>query len=158
MRVRLINHDATQALGRWLATRVRGGQTLSLEGPLGAGKTTLLQGLAEGLGVTQQTTSPTFIVFRVLPIKKAGLKNLVHADAYRIHDAGELAATGFKEYLGRPDSLVVVEWGNRVRRVLPTDTLRIKMMRPSADQDSRLAELPEQLGVLPKKWETTYHA
>ncbi|MFH0831066.1 MAG: tRNA (adenosine(37)-N6)-threonylcarbamoyltransferase complex ATPase subunit type 1 TsaE [Parcubacteria group bacterium] len=145
MRIKLSNQQQTQKLGRWLATKLAGGQVVSLEGPLGAGKTTLLQGIAKGLGLKVQLTSPTFILFRNLTLPRpAGvrrsIKYLVQADAYRIKNPGELVATGFPEFVGQPQTLVVVEWGDRVLRLLPKDTLRIKL---SCRRDGRSVILPK---------------
>jgi len=100
-----------------------------LEGPLGAGKTTLLQGIAAGLGVRQQLTSPTFILFRTVELKRAvrGIRWLVHADAYRVEDPAELTAAGFQDFAGAPETLTVVEWGDRVRELLPRGTVRITL-------------------------------
>jgi tRNA threonylcarbamoyladenosine biosynthesis protein TsaE len=161
MRVFIPDEQHTRAFGRWLATQVSGGQVISLEGPLGAGKTTLLQGLAEGLGISDQLTSPTFILFRVLPVSKSGGMNrdkkgsaitqLVHADAYRVADPKELVATGFTEYVGQSDTLVVVEWGDRVSELLGKASLHIKLDRP-AGKDGREILLPASLGKPPKDW------
>ncbi|MFO0704746.1 MAG: tRNA (adenosine(37)-N6)-threonylcarbamoyltransferase complex ATPase subunit type 1 TsaE [Candidatus Andersenbacteria bacterium] len=160
MRLYLPDEQHTHSLGRWLASRVSGGHVLSLEGPLGAGKTTLLQGLAQGLGIPARLTSPTFIVFRVLPVTQSvnpgsGIAQLVHADAYRIKNPAELVATGFTEYVGRPDTLTVVEWGDRVKKLLPQDTLQIKLTRGSAKKSTRSGrqvDLPAALGKPPKDW------
>ncbi len=166
MQVSLPDQQHTRALGHWLAEQLKGGRVVSLEGPLGAGKTTLLQGLAEGLGISMQVTSPTFILFRVLPVSGqrgarggSAIKNLVHADAYRVKDPKELVATGFTEYVGQPDTLVVVEWGDRVKKLLPKDTVHIKLKRGGAAAgagkgaaDSRFAELPSALPKLPRDW------
>jgi len=166
MQIHLPDEHHTRALGRWIAGQLTGGQVLSLEGPLGAGKTTLLQGLADGLGMGAQLTSPTFILFRVVPIpsskkssvKKSGITQLVHADAYRVKDPAELVATGFTEFVGEPSTLVVVEWGDRVKKLLPKDTLHVHLKRIKVGADGKDAGrevvLPEALGKLPKDWYT----
>jgi len=148
MTITLKNAEETRALGAWLAEKVSGGDVVSLEGPLGAGKTTLLQALTQELGFKSKTTSPTFILFRVLPVtgsaaKRRSIKQVVHADAYRVKDPAELVATGFTEYVGQPDTLTVVEWGDRVSAILPKSTLRIKL-EPS--QDIRKAIISARLG------------
>lgn len=117
-----------------MARSLRSGDVVSLEGPLGAGKTTLLQGLAAGLGIRKRLTSPTFILFRVVKLPRAvrGIKWLVHADAYRARSPREFTAAGFGDYLGAPATLTVVEWGDRVRSLLPRGTVHVQLRHVSA--------------------------
>ncbi|MFO0702387.1 MAG: tRNA (adenosine(37)-N6)-threonylcarbamoyltransferase complex ATPase subunit type 1 TsaE [Candidatus Andersenbacteria bacterium] len=124
---------ATRTLGRTLARQLAAGDVVSLEGPLGAGKTTLLQGIGAGLGIRKQLTSPTFILFRTVRLPRAvrGIRYLVHADAYRVRDPQELVAAGFLDYLGAPETLTVVEWGDRVRELLPLGTVRVQLAHRS---------------------------
>jgi len=121
--------NATRALGRSLARGLAAGDVVSLEGPLGAGKTTLLQGLAAGLGIRKRLTSPTFILFRTIKLPRAvrGIRWLVHADAYRVANARELIAAGFGDYVGAAETLTVIEWGDRVKTVLPRGTMRVRL-------------------------------
>ena len=118
-----------RALGRSLARSLGSGDVVSLEGPLGAGKTTMLQGLAAGLGIRKRLTSPTFILFRVVKLPRAvrGITWLVHADAYRARSPREFTAAGFGDYIGAPETLTVVEWGDRVRPLLPRGTVRVRL-------------------------------
>ena len=104
--------EETRALGRALAKRLRGGDVVALHGDLGSGKTTLVQGIAHGLGVKRTVNSPTFILMRVYPVRPArhGIKQLVHVDGYRIRDEREFDGIGLADYLGRPDTVTVIEW------------------------------------------------
>lgn len=158
MKKTLIGTAQTEAFGIWLASKVKPGQIISLEGPLAAGKTTLLQGLAAGLGIKQRETSPTFILFRVLSVKNKKIKWLVHADAYRVKKAKEMLAAGIQDYFDDPYTLTVVEWGQRIKKILPKKTLHLKLLRPK-NLSRRIIVWPTSLGKLPKNWyKKTKHA
>lgn len=100
---------------------------LSLEGDLGSGKTTFTQGFAEGLGIRGKIQSPTFVILKIYNIPKSK-KNLIHIDAYRLR-AKDFKVLGWKEFInppaGGPQNIILVEWGNRIRKILPKNTIRI---------------------------------
>ena len=123
---------ATFAFGRLLGRNLFGGLTLGLVGPLGAGKTHLVKGLAFGNADDQprEVTSPTFTLVQQYP----GRLILFHLDAYRLTCPAELVGLGFDELI-REDTCVVVEWADRVRKVLPPDTLWIEIT--SLDESRR---------------------
>jgi tRNA threonylcarbamoyladenosine biosynthesis protein TsaE len=143
MKIILKNADETRALGKKIATRLRPGMVISLEGPLGAGKTTLLQGIAQGLGIKQKMTSPTFILFRVLPVKKRSIKWLVHGDAYRVKRPAEMTEAGLHDYLDDLQTVTIIEWGDLVKNVLKK-AVRIKLA-PTKKGEQRSAEVPKAL-------------
>lgn len=103
----------TAAFGRKVAERITRGGLLLLEGELGAGKTTFVQGLAEGLGITQRLTSPTFALMNVYPLAHTVLTHLVHIDLYRLTSTDSLAELDIDHWLADPTTLVVVEWPER---------------------------------------------
>ena len=98
--------DAMHELGLRLGRVLRAGDLLILTGPLGAGKTMLTRGIGEGLGVRGPVQSPTFVLARTHPSLGDGAP-LVHVDAYRLADAGELDDLD----LDFEGSVVVAEWG-----------------------------------------------
>lgn len=90
------------------------------QGALGSGKTTFVQGLARGLGITDRLISPTFVIVRRYEIPtRSGY--LYHIDAYRLTGEGHEDTIGFRDILREPDSVVVVEWPERVHDALPKD-------------------------------------
>lgn len=93
---------------------------VGLDGNLGAGKTTFIQGFARGLGIKRKTTSPTFLIIR-------NYGKLYHVDAYRLKHSRELSALGFKEILKNPENIVIVEWADKVKKLLPRKMIWIKM-------------------------------
>ncbi len=121
----------TSRLGARLAAFLVPGDVVSLSGPLGAGKTLFVGGIATGLGIEEPVTSPSFILARQY---LKGLLPLVHADVFRLSTLNEFDDLDLlSEAAG---GVLVIEWGEVVEGVLPTDHLRVRF--EVADDDSRL--------------------
>src|SRR3990167_493131 len=110
---------------------VRHATVLSLEGELGAGKTTFTQGFAKGLGIKETPKSPTFVIMRIYKLNKFNrsakiveFENFIHIDAYRIASK-DLKSLGWKELISSPQNIILIEWGDRVKNILPKNSLRI---------------------------------
>jgi tRNA threonylcarbamoyladenosine biosynthesis protein TsaE len=117
--------DTRAAAGR-LASLCRPGDVIVLNGALGAGKTAFTSGLADGLGVEEVVTSPTFVVMRRYD---SGFLPLVHVDVYRLGSTGEFEDLDALDE-GR-DGVVVIEWGEAVAALLPPDRLTVSIdVRP----------------------------
>lgn len=126
--------EQTQSVGARIAAFARAGDVISLSGDLGAGKTTFTQGLAEALHCQTRPTSPTFTIVHeydcVLP--------LYHFDAYRLAGPEELERLGFEEYF-YGQGVSIVEWGDKVARLLPPETLNIEFTyAPGGDLKRKL--------------------
>ena len=104
----------TRALGRRLAGKLAPGTVLAFTGDLGAGKTALISGLAEGLGVTDRVTSPTFTIVNEY---EGGRLPLFHFDMYRLPSADDLWDIGWVDYLDR-GGICAVEWSENVAEAL----------------------------------------
>jgi tRNA threonylcarbamoyladenosine biosynthesis protein TsaE len=125
---------ATQKFGEKLAGKILKRKekdraaVLGLIGELGGGKTTFLQGFSRGLGVKEKILSPTFIILRKSEIQnpKQSYKYFYHIDCYRIQKSKELLDLGFKEIISDPRNIVAVEWADRVRKIMPKDTIWIE--------------------------------
>jgi len=103
--------------------KLTGGETIGLIGNLGAGKTIFTKGLAAGLAIKKNLTSPTFVLMKIYPVAKhRQIKLLAHLDAYRIKSAKDLVAIGVAEYFGRPDTVTVIEWADKIKKILPKKT------------------------------------
>lgn len=99
---------------------------VGLIGELGAGKTALVKTLARELGAAEEITSPTFLIMRELELpSSAPADTLVHVDAYRLDSADELIRLGVTEKMEHGNSLVIVEWADRVRELIPSKSLMI---------------------------------
>lgn len=114
-----------QLIGQTLAEVAEPGDLVMLTGPLGAGKTTMTQGIARGLGVKGQVSSPTFVIAQ---IHHGTQLDLVHVDAYRLNSIEELDALDLDTSLD--ESLTVVEWGEGKVEVLSDSRLEIVITRP----------------------------
>ena len=112
------------ALGALLATQLRAGDLVTLNGELGAGKTTLTRGLGAALGVRGAVTSPTFVLARTHPRPDGA--PLVHVDAYRLSSAIELDDLD----IDFPASIVVVEWGEGLLDGITDEWLQLDIVRP----------------------------
>jgi tRNA threonylcarbamoyladenosine biosynthesis protein TsaE len=102
----------------------RGGEILSLEGDLGAGKTYFTRELLAALGHTGHVTSPTFVLQKVYHLDAGRVRRVYHYDVYRIDSYDELADIGFEEL--PPDSVAVVEWGDKFVDFYPRTHVRIR--------------------------------
>jgi tRNA threonylcarbamoyladenosine biosynthesis protein TsaE len=112
------SQEETIELGKKLADHFRGGDILLLNGNLGAGKTTLVKGLAAGLGVKSEITSPTFTLMNIYPANLATIKKLVHIDTYRLKDERDLEEIGVEDYINSPDVFCIIEWPEKISRLL----------------------------------------
>jgi tRNA threonylcarbamoyladenosine biosynthesis protein TsaE len=122
--------DDTQALAASVAPVLTAGDIVVLAGGLGTGKTTFAQGLARGLGVPEQVTSPTFILLRTY---EGGRLPFVHVDVYRLDRLQEAIDLGLAEVLD--DGVAAIEWGDAVAPVLPADYLEVRLERGAGDDD-----------------------
>lgn len=105
---------------------------LVLSGALGTGKTTFVRLLAERLGVSGRVLSPTFVFAHEHPIlKRFPFRKLVHIDAYRIDSQKIFRSTGISHYFKDLANLVVVEWGEKIRRWIPQPDLVIRLRHHS---------------------------
>lgn len=106
-----------------------GGATLvTLSGELGAGKTAFTKTVARTLGVTEEVTSPTFLIMKSYALKGgAAFRTLVHVDAYRLGSGADLSPLKFDEVLAESDTLVMLEWPERVADILPAPAVRISI-------------------------------
>jgi tRNA threonylcarbamoyladenosine biosynthesis protein TsaE len=128
----------TVAFGERLGRQLRAGDLVLLAGPLGAGKTVLVRGIAAGMGVTGQISSPTFVIARVHRPGRAGGVPLIHVDAYRLGDDLD-QLDGLDLDTDLMDAAVVVEWGEGIAGALSADHLLIHLNR--RDDDVREADL-----------------
>lgn len=101
---------------------------IALVGNLGAGKTTFTQGFAEGLNIKEKIQSPTFVILKEYKlhrhkISKSCFKNFYHIDCYRLKNEKDAKTIGLEEILKDPENLVLIEWAERVKKILPKKQL-----------------------------------
>lgn len=95
---------------------------LALKGELGSGKTTFVQGFAKGLEVKERVLSPTFLVIKEFELSHTNKTRFYHIDCYRLESSQELLDLGFKSIIANPKNIVVIEWADKVKDILPKDT------------------------------------
>jgi tRNA threonylcarbamoyladenosine biosynthesis protein TsaE len=110
----------TRAIGARLGARLEPGAVVALIGELGAGKTCFLQGVAEGLGVTGEVTSPTFVLVN----EYRGRLPVHHLDAYRTESLTELVDIGVEEMF-HGDGVTLVEWADKLLPLLPAHAVTV---------------------------------
>jgi tRNA threonylcarbamoyladenosine biosynthesis protein TsaE len=142
--------DRTEAVGEALATRLRAGDVICLEGPLGSGKTCFVRGMARGLKIDPaEVSSPTFVIAHEYT---GGAATLAHVDAYRLSGPEELETIGWHELLNS-NVILAVEWPSRIQTALPPERVEVVLSHagPQARQilihapgsmSDRLAGLP----------------
>jgi tRNA threonylcarbamoyladenosine biosynthesis protein TsaE len=116
------NEKETRKMAKILGQEIlksKKGAIIGLEGELGAGKTTFIQAFAKGLGIRNKITSPTFVL-----LKK--YKNFYHIDCYRIKNPKDILDLDFQEILSNPKNIIIIEWAEKMRKILPKDTIWIK--------------------------------
>lgn len=133
----------TQEFGQEFSNNLKGGEVIALRGDLGSGKTTFVQGLAHGLGLSDRIVSPTFILRRDYQTAKG--TRLVHIDLYRLEDCVEKEAEnlGLKDLFGKKDTIVVIEWADMVKDILPNSTIWITLV--PFDSETRKIKIEQEL-------------
>lgn len=117
--------EETQQFAREEALRLVGegaGQpiVIALEGELGAGKTTFTQAFAEALGVHEHLKSPTFVLMKHYKITGAPkYHTLYHLDCYRLNSSADLIPLGTRDTIHLPGTIILIEWAERVKDILP---------------------------------------
>lgn len=134
------SETAMRTFGKDFAKNLSFPAVIELIGDVGVGKTTFTQGLAEGLGITESVTSPSFTISKryVFPLPQKCCKNynisspehpvgeLVHYDFYRLDDPG-IMRDELTETITNPYSVTVIEWGGGVTDLLPKQKYRLEI-------------------------------
>lgn len=98
----------------------------ALTGNLGTGKTTFAQGFAKGLNIKDKIISPTFVLIRQHKIPRSK-KILFHIDLYRLNEKSGINGLGLKEILSDPNAIILIEWANQIKKLLPKNTTWINI-------------------------------
>lgn len=119
--------DGIKSLAKTIAKELKGGEIFALIGTLGAGKTTFAQALGRELKVRDKITSPTFNLLQAFE-GKIGQKKILfyHLDLYRTKNFREVKALGLTEFWGKPNTVTLIEWADKIRKHLPAKTKVIR--------------------------------
>lgn len=114
----------TMELGKTIAAFLKPNTIIALCGRLGSGKTTLAKGIAQGLGIDERSVvSPSFVLMREY---SSGRLPFFHSDLYRLEPKARVMDFGVEDYLNR-NGVLVVEWADKTKGVLPLEYLRISV-------------------------------
>ena len=118
-------------------SNIRHATVVAMTGDLGAGKTTFVQGFAKAFGIKHRMVSPTFLIFRSYPLssslrsrykrEKQSYRFFYHVDLYRIHNIKELEVLNFKSILLSPFNIVLIEWAEKIKKLLPKGTIWVNL-------------------------------
>jgi len=122
--------EETMEIAQNLESEKFPGMIICLIGDLGSGKTIFTKGFADGLGIEENITSPTFNIIKEYT---GGEMNLYHMDLYRLN--GDVKNLGLDEYFTR-DGVVIIEWADMIEEYLPEERLDIKFK--VIDEDTRV--------------------
>jgi tRNA threonylcarbamoyladenosine biosynthesis protein TsaE len=134
--VETYNIAETLEFGVQLARELQRGDVVALSGELGTGKTALVKGIARGLGITVDVTSPTFTLIHEY---NGGQMPLYHIDLYRLDGLPQALAIGLEDYLNG-QGVTLIEWAERIASLLPPHTTRIRI-RSLAENTRRIEVL-----------------
>lgn len=131
--------NETKKLAKKIAKDFKGGEILALSGNLGTGKTQFTKGLAEYFKIKNPITSPTFVVMKIYPVKKnKNINKLSHMDVYRLETGEDALAIGLGEYMEDKNCLTIIEWAERIKNILPKDTIWIKFDYGEKDNERNI--------------------
>lgn len=125
-------------VGEGLGRSARPGSVYALYGDLGTGKTILAKGIARGMGIRDEVTSPTFTLLEIYE----NVLPLYHFDLYRVESERELDFLGFDEYW-EDDGVSVIEWGDRGESRLPEKAIKIRLEYAGPTQRKIRIECPD---------------
>lgn len=121
--------DDTKKIAKNFAAQLNGGDVVVLGGELGAGKTAFSKGVAEGLSVSANVTSPTFAIHNVYQ----GRLRLDHFDFYRLDEA-EAEALGLNEFFGDKNAVSLIEWWTNIRYLLPKKCIFVDIKKTGEEE------------------------
>ncbi len=132
------SESETKQIAQTFASELKAGDIIVLYGDMGAGKSTFTKGLAQGLGIEKDITSPTFPLMNVYDVNtpNSNIKIFIHIDTYRLKDADELKAIGVEEYLGAANTLTVIEWPEKIEGLLQEKNVK-KIILEHVNQGER---------------------
>ena len=137
--IKIKNEQETRTFGMELGAGAKAGDVIALIGDLGTGKTTLTKYIAEGLGVTEYITSPTFNIIKEY---RSGKLPLFHFDVYRIADVDEMFEIGYEEYFFG-EGVCVIEWADIIEEIIPEDALTI-CISMGENENERIYEIEDK--------------
>lgn len=137
------NQEETKKWASAWSAQLHGGDVIALSGDLGAGKTFVSKAIGKALGVKEAITSPTYTIVQEYNAKKNDIKKMIHIDTYRLSDEQELLDIGIEDMLKDQSSLVIIEWPEKIKNILPPATKWITLEEIPGQEDGRIVTLKE---------------
>lgn len=106
-----------------IGENLKSGDVLCLDGDLGVGKTVFTKGVAAGLGIKDDVSSPTFTLIQEY---YGGRLPLYHFDVYRIDGPWDMDDLGYEEYF-YGEGVCLVEWGSMIKELFPENTIYVRI-------------------------------
>ncbi len=129
-----VSVEETMEIGRKIGKKIGQGMTICLTGDLGTGKTHFAKGLAEGLGITDNITSPTFTIVNEY---HEGRIPFYHLDVYRVNDIDEILQVGFEEYV-YGQGVTLIEWADMIEPILPDEFIHVKIEKTQNENERKI--------------------
>ena len=126
----------TEKIGCLLGKTLPDGSVIAMFGELGAGKTAFTRGLAAGMGINCDVSSPTFALVNEY---RGAERTLYHFDMYRISGWDDLYSTGYFDYL-EAGGCLIIEWSENIEAVLPQDCIRVTISK-TENSNERIIEI-----------------
>ena len=149
VQLRATTAQDTRDVGEAVSASLRAGDAVVLAGELGTGKTTFVQGVARGLGVEDQVSSPTFTLVK----EYRGILDVAHVDVYRLEHVQDVVDLGLDE-LGEGEAVLLVEWGDAVEQLLPVERLRVELSTEDVSSEVRRLRLTGAGPSWEERWGT----
>lgn len=130
--------EQTENFGEKLARCLNGGTVVAFFGSMGMGKTAFVRGMARGLELDAQVSSPTFALVN----EYGGNPPLYHFDMYRVTSWEDLYSTGFFDYLDQ-GGILAVEWSENIEQALPENTVRVEIQK-GTDDNQRIIRIESE--------------
>jgi tRNA threonylcarbamoyladenosine biosynthesis protein TsaE len=141
--INLLGEDKTILLGELIGKNIKAPLVIYLKGDLGAGKTHLSKGIAKGLGIQEDITSPTFTLINEY---KVNVISFYHLDLYRLDSLNQILDLGIEDFIDSDNSIVLIEWAEKLGNYNLSDNLiEINIIHKGDSRDFSMESKKEEL-------------
>lgn len=138
------NEKETLELGKRIGDGLQEGAVIALRGELGAGKTVFARGVARGLGIKDDITSPTFVIMKLYKTNHDHIKELCHIDTYRVSGSEDLENIGALDHIKSSGCATIIEWFDKTPEIIPKEAIRVSIEHAGGDERNIKLDLNER--------------